>query len=91
MSKIQPYHVHVNLLGIMNTVLLNLTTLLMSNNITNKYTIVTIENHFETYSTLEQIIIKAATKKDYLQELNEVVSFYGLDLNFKLNLSYLDK
>ena len=61
--------------------------------------IVTIENRFQqkdykTYSTLEQLIIKAATKKDHLQELNEVVSFYASDLvnlNLKLNLSYLDK
>jgi len=58
--------------------------------------VVTIENCFEqkdykTYSTLEQHMIKAATKKDYLQELNKAVSFYGPDLNFKLNLSYLDK
>ena len=41
--------------------------------------IATIENRFQqkdykTYLTLEQLIIKAATKKDYLQELNEMMS-----------------
>ena len=46
----------------------------------------TIENHFQqkdykTYSTLEQLIIKAVIKKDYLQELNEVVSFYVSDFS----------
>lgn len=48
--------------------------------------IATIENRFQqkdykTYSTLEQLIIKAATKKDCLQELNEVVSFYASDFS----------
>ena len=33
---------------------------------------------YKAYSTLEQLIIKAVTKKDYLQELNEVISFYAL-------------
>ena len=48
--------------------------------------IATIENCFQqkdykTYSTLEQLIIKATTKKDYLQELNEVVSFHASDFS----------
>ena len=48
--------------------------------------IATIENRFQqkdykTYSTLEQLIIKAATKKDHLQEPNEVVSFYASDFS----------
>ena len=42
----------------------------------------TIENRFKqmdykTYSILEQLIVKTATKKDYLQKLNEIVSFYA--------------
>ena len=48
--------------------------------------IATIENRFEqkdykTYSALEQLIIKAAAKRDYLEELNEVVSFYASDFS----------
>ena len=40
-----------------------------------------LQNDYKTYSTLEQLIIKVAAKKDYLQELNEVVSFYGSDFS----------
>ena len=91
-SKIQPYLVHANVLGIMKMVLLNLTTLLMSNNITSKYIFrvliqpllqlkIVFSKRIKTYSTLEQLTIKAATKKDYLQELNEVMSFHASDFS----------
>jgi len=48
--------------------------------------IVTIENRFQqkdyqTYSSLEQLVIKAALKKDYSRELNEIVTFYASDFN----------
>ena len=33
------------------------------------------------YSTLEELIIKAATKTDYTQELQEMIKFYGTDFN----------
>ena len=33
------------------------------------------------YSKLEELIIKAATKTDYTQELQEVIKLYGADFN----------
>ena len=33
------------------------------------------------YSKLEELIIKAATKTDYTQELQEMIKFYGTDSN----------
>ena len=94
--------VRVNVLDIMKMVLLNLTTLLMSNNITSKYTfrvliqpllwLKIIFSDCKTYSTLEQlIIIKVATKKDYLMKWCLFMDQILVNLNFSLNLSYLNK
>ena len=33
------------------------------------------------YSKLEELIIKAATKTDYTQEVQEVIKFYEADFN----------
>lgn len=78
-SKIQPYLVHANILGIMKMV--HATEPYHPPDIKQHYkqiyfqsvdsAIATIENCFhqkdyKTYSTLEQLIIKAAIKKDYL-------------------------
>ena len=46
----------------------------------------TMDNHFNQegfvmYSKLEELVIKAATKTDYTQELQEGIKFYGADFN----------
>ena len=43
--------------------------------------IMTIDNHFNQedfimYAKLEELVVKAATKTDYTQELQEVIKFY---------------
>ena len=38
------------------------------------------QKDFITYSKLEELIIKAATKTNYTQELQEVIEFYGAGL-----------
>ena len=48
--------------------------------------IMTIDNRFNQkdfimYSKLEELIVKAATKMEYTQELQEVIEFYGADFN----------
>ena len=46
----------------------------------------TVGNHFNQedfimYSKLEELIIKAATQTDYIQELQKVIEFYEADFN----------
>ena len=39
------------------------------------------QKDFIMYSKLEELIVKAATKMEYTQELQEVIKFYGADFN----------
>ena len=46
----------------------------------------TVDNHFNQedfimYSKLEELVIQAATKTGYTQELQELIKFYGTDFN----------
>ena len=57
--------------------------------------IMTIYNHFDQkdfimYSKLKELIVKAATKTEYTQELQEVIKFYeaASDLEIHLELSF---